>query len=242
TPVCSIPISQPQLKLKIKDLNQNIVCILCAGYFIDATTITECLHTFCKSCIVKYLQMSKQCPMCNIKIHETQPLINLRPDRTMQDVVYGLVPNLFESEERRKRDFYRARGLDKVQSKIQQKSFSGKLDPSGGHFYRNDEQVSLCLEKYRCQGIDENEEPYNALQKRYIRCSVRACVSHLQKLLMKKLAIPDRMEINLFCQDHILYEDEPMKYVWLAHWQGKAAPMVLHYQVRSSRSAADKNG
>lgn len=33
------------LKIKISDLNQHIVCSLCAGYFIDATTITECLHT-----------------------------------------------------------------------------------------------------------------------------------------------------------------------------------------------------
>ena len=35
------------LKIKICDLNQHIVCILCAGYYIDATTVTECLHT-CK--------------------------------------------------------------------------------------------------------------------------------------------------------------------------------------------------
>lgn len=34
-----------EVKLKIKDLNEHIVCYLCAGYFIDATTITECLHT-----------------------------------------------------------------------------------------------------------------------------------------------------------------------------------------------------
>lgn len=38
---------QEEVKLKIKDLNEHIVCYLCAGYFIDATTITECLHT-CK--------------------------------------------------------------------------------------------------------------------------------------------------------------------------------------------------
>lgn len=31
--------------MKIKDLNEHIVCCLCAGYFVDATTITECLHT-----------------------------------------------------------------------------------------------------------------------------------------------------------------------------------------------------
>lgn len=32
----------------MKELNEHIVCCLCAGYFIDATTITECLHT-CES-------------------------------------------------------------------------------------------------------------------------------------------------------------------------------------------------
>lgn len=53
--------------------------------------------TVCKSCIVKYLQTSKYCPMCNIKIHETQPLLNLKLDRVMQDIVYKLVPGLQES-------------------------------------------------------------------------------------------------------------------------------------------------
>lgn len=33
------------LKIKISDLNSHITCSLCAGYFIDATTTTECLHT-----------------------------------------------------------------------------------------------------------------------------------------------------------------------------------------------------
>jgi len=32
-------------KIRIRDINTHIVCSLCAGYFIDATTITECLHT-----------------------------------------------------------------------------------------------------------------------------------------------------------------------------------------------------
>ena len=33
------------------DLNTHVVCSLCAGYFVDATTITECLHTCkCESC------------------------------------------------------------------------------------------------------------------------------------------------------------------------------------------------
>ena len=52
----------------------------------------------CKSCVVKYLQSSKCCPQCGLKIHETQPLLNLKPDRVMQDIVFKLVPGLYESE------------------------------------------------------------------------------------------------------------------------------------------------
>jgi len=47
---------------------------------------------------VKYLQSSKCCPQCGLKIHETQPLLNLKADRVMQDVVFKLVPGLYESE------------------------------------------------------------------------------------------------------------------------------------------------
>ena len=47
---------------------------------------------------MKHLQSSKNCPQCGVKVHETQPLLHLRPDRTMQDIVYKLVPHLFESK------------------------------------------------------------------------------------------------------------------------------------------------
>lgn len=29
----------------LRDVNQYIMCEICKGYLIDATTITECLHT-----------------------------------------------------------------------------------------------------------------------------------------------------------------------------------------------------
>lgn len=36
-----------QNTVKMQAINEHITCRLCAGYLIDATTITECLHT-CK--------------------------------------------------------------------------------------------------------------------------------------------------------------------------------------------------
>ncbi|XP_069654339.1 polycomb group RING finger protein 1 isoform X1 [Haliaeetus albicilla] len=147
--------NEEEVKVKMKELNEHIVCCLCAGYFIDATTITECLHTFCKSCIVKYLQTSKYCPMCNTKIHETQPLLNLKLDRVMQDIVYKLVPGLQESEEKRIREFYQSRGLDRVTQPSNEDTVGGDpmglpystFDHSRAHYFRYDEHVSLCLEK-----------------------------------------------------------------------------------------------
>lgn len=32
-------------KIKLWDINAHITCRLCSGYLIDATTVTECLHT-----------------------------------------------------------------------------------------------------------------------------------------------------------------------------------------------------
>lgn len=38
-------------RVKLKTVNTHITCTLCRGYLIEATTITECLHT-CKYGIV----------------------------------------------------------------------------------------------------------------------------------------------------------------------------------------------
>ncbi|KAF2880552.1 hypothetical protein ILUMI_25623 [Ignelater luminosus] len=84
-------------RIPIVELNDYLTCKLCKGYFIDATTIIECLHTFCRSCIVRYLEKNKYCPVCDVQVHKTKPLLNIRPDKTLQDIVYKLVPRLFQS-------------------------------------------------------------------------------------------------------------------------------------------------
>ena len=109
-------------KIKLRTLNCHIICKICSGYLIDATTVTECLHTcklccvlkkrktfflssitsvflfqVCKSCLVKHLEENNTCPTCNIMIHQSHPLQYISFDRTMQDIVYKLVPDLQES-------------------------------------------------------------------------------------------------------------------------------------------------
>ena len=62
----------------------SLLLKICHGYLVDATTVTECLHTFCKSCIVKHLEDSNTCPECDDLIHQSHPLDYIAFDRTMQ--------------------------------------------------------------------------------------------------------------------------------------------------------------
>lgn len=86
---------------------EQLSCYLCKGYLIDATTIDECMDSFCKSCIVKYLRSHNNCPKCGTLIHKTNPLSTIRSDKVLQDIVYKLVPGLYDDEMKRRREFYR---------------------------------------------------------------------------------------------------------------------------------------
>ncbi|XP_064630412.1 polycomb group RING finger protein 1-like isoform X1 [Lineus longissimus] len=233
---------EQSLSIRIRDVNPHIVCSLCAGYFIDATTIAECLHTFCKSCIVKYLQTTKNCPQCSTKVHETQPLLNLRPDRVMQDIVYKLVPELYDSEERRIEDFNRARGIaihkkDEVENGDMAPAVKNICNLPDGHHYYRDELVSMCFDRFSVTAKFNDNLIYRlpCLEKKFVRCSVRTCVSHLQKLLSGRLNIPRTLEIEIVCGEQVVPSDFNIKQVWLMLWQGRPSPLRMFYQVRPNR-------
>lgn len=52
----------------LKAIEKNFRCSLCSGYFRDAVTIKECLHTFCRWCLYDYVDRGETeevcCPYC----------------------------------------------------------------------------------------------------------------------------------------------------------------------------------
>lgn len=59
-------------KILLGDVHTYITCYLCKGYLIEATTIVECLHTYCHSCLMKYLSREKSCPQCEMSINKSK--------------------------------------------------------------------------------------------------------------------------------------------------------------------------
>ncbi|XP_009467334.1 PREDICTED: uncharacterized protein LOC104016218 [Nipponia nippon] len=223
-------------RIKITELNPHLMCVLCGGYFIDATTIIECLHSFCKTCIVRYLETSKYCPICDVQVHKTRPLLNIRSDKTLQDIVYKLVPGLFKNEMKRRRDFYAAHpSADAANGSNEDR---GEVADEDKRIITDDEIISLSIEffdqnRLERKGSKEKEKSKEEVNdKRYLRCPAAMTVMHLRKFLRSKMDIPNTFQID------VMYEEEPLKdyytlmdIAYIYTWR-RNGPLPLKYRVR----------
>ncbi|ODN05881.1 Polycomb complex protein BMI-1 [Orchesella cincta] len=223
-------------KVKLKDITSNLTCKLCLGYLVDATTIIECLHSFCKSCIVKYLEKSadleeKYCPVCDVQLHSTKPFTSIRPDLMLQEIVYKLVPGLFKNEMCRRRKFYE-----------ESKEFlpSNQLD-SGQVFdelyITSDDIIHLSLE-YVTDDVKLKEST-----KRYLKCPAAVSVSILKKLIQGKYDLELETHIDVMFGDRILPDDFLLmdvayKYSWTMNG---SKPLTLSYRIKGLAKPVIKN-
>ncbi|XP_014845774.1 PREDICTED: polycomb complex protein BMI-1-A-like [Poecilia mexicana] len=220
-------------RIKITELNPHLICVLCGGYFIDATTIIECLHSFCKMCIVRYLETSKYCPICDVQVHKTKPLLNIRSDKTLQDIVYKLVPGLFKNEMKRRRDFYAEHPVDASNGSHEDR---GEVADEDKRIITDDEIISLSIEFFDqtrlVGGVEDKQTKDQVANKRYLQCPAAMTVMHLRKFLRSKMDIPNTYQVE------VMYEDEPLKdyytlmdIAYIYTWR-RNGPLPLKYRVR----------
>ncbi|XP_023654400.1 polycomb group RING finger protein 6 isoform X3 [Paramormyrops kingsleyae] len=192
----------------LAELFPYICCTICKGFFIEATTITECLHTFCKSCIVKHFFYSNRCPNCNVVVHQTQPLYNIRLDRQLQDIVFKMIPHLEERERERMQSFYKERGLEvpkpvgpsPVASAKAPKQKKSPLAQSG-FTIPSELDVSLVLEFV---GAEEGIDNYKPLERKYVRVSGEATIHHVELFIRRKMELNPACQVDVVCGDHLL--------------------------------------
>uniref|UniRef100_A0A671NCL2 Polycomb complex protein BMI-1-B n=1 Tax=Sinocyclocheilus anshuiensis TaxID=1608454 RepID=A0A671NCL2_9TELE len=190
-------------RIKITELNPHLMCVLCGGYFIDATTIVECLHSFCKMCIVRYLETSKYCPICDVQVHKTKPLLNIRSDKTLQDIVYKLVPGLFKNEMKRRRDFYAEHPVDATNGSNEDR----------GEVADEDKRIIVNV-------------------KRYLQCPAAMTVMLLRKFLRSKMDIPCTFQIEVLYEDEPLKDYYTLMDIAYIYTWRRNGPLPLKYRVR----------
>nr|XP_042906727.1 polycomb group RING finger protein 3-like [Parasteatoda tepidariorum] len=218
-------------RVKLSTLNPYISCFICKGYLIDATAITECLHTFCKSCIIKRLQAKDggNCPKCNVTIHRSNPLHGIRLDRTMQDIVYKLVPDLQYKEVIREKVFCQVQGIPyRKKHMIVIKDRKMKVSDSESR------TVDAITEDRVCIQLESNNNELRPLTRKFICCSSRTTIAHVKKLIAKKLFsdLQKYGSVDILCNDEILGKDHTLKFIYVTRWRSKKPPLMLYYQPR----------
>ncbi|XP_050073422.1 protein suppressor 2 of zeste [Anopheles maculipalpis] len=221
---------------RVKDFNDSITCTLCNGYLVEATSVNDCLHSFCRSCIVKYLECNKYCPRC--KSYNSKPITvtNLRPDRTLSALVYKLVPGLHKAENQRIVQFYASISSSIVPSEEDTDPATGQgtfqlLDDQ--NFFSPDEPISLSLE-YHYETLAELSRSSAPLPITYLQCPAAVTVHHLYKFILTKNGLQvgaDNIRVDIIYEEEILPHDFTLMDVAYCYDYKRIAPMRFFYRI-----------
>jgi len=109
------PITDARMvSLPLAKINPSFTCKLCGGYLRDAHTLRDCLHTFCRACLERYIVNTRRndvvhCPYraetgCTTALIATHPMrTEVRYDRAMQNLIDKLLPQFVAQEEELKK-------------------------------------------------------------------------------------------------------------------------------------------
>merc|ERR1712226_1096872 len=216
-----------QRNINIQTINPYLMCTLCKGYLIDASTLVECLHSFCKSCLVKYLsESSYDCPKCGMEIHKTKPWEYIRSDPCLQEIVYKLVPDLFSSEENRRECW--------------KKKDDELIDTPGPSIICDDAQddprILVTLKYFRGTSRMERIKTEKVLQMfptRYLCCNPDMPVRVLKKFVCLKFDISSELfNVELWRGDETLCDELTLKQlVQIYGLFRERKPLDLHFSL-----------
>ncbi|XP_040599689.1 polycomb group RING finger protein 6-like [Mesocricetus auratus] len=201
---------QEERLVPLSQLTPYISCFICKGYLIDAATITECLHSFCKSCIIKHFEHSNRCPKCNIVVHEAKPHNKLRLDPHLQNIVYKLVAGLEEKEKKQRQEFSKENCPETPKpADVPQPGTSGE----GNTKKAVQLGMSLVLESMATNADIEHFKP---LKRKFVRVSGNATIGHLEKFLKRKLELAAAYRVDIMCGSQLLENFQTLQEVQCA--------------------------
>ncbi|KAL3316836.1 Bmi1 polycomb ring finger oncoprotein [Cichlidogyrus casuarinus] len=223
-------------KIPIKDLNEHFLCRLCNGYLVDATTIVECLHSFCRSCLLNFLERHNYCPICQTLLHKTKPHYAIRPDHALQSLVYKLVPSLLNNEMQRRRDFY------STKKPIDWPDSPEKRGDITIDAYQLQDDFTTSLELVYWVPKDCKED--RTFKSIYLLCPSGVTVSSIEKLIRIKFELdPKKFEVYLFLD----MEDEQLDANYnvsdlscLYTGWGKTLPLKILYSIISPSEQSEQ--
>jgi len=233
----------PSKKLNLDLINEHLTCRLCSGYLIDAWTINECLHSFCRPCIFSYFNDNDEntaCPVCSTIPHPANPLLGITKDCWLQQIVYKLVPSLFKREMCQRRIYYDSNPDDKF--KLLEQYTKTHSSQMGCREEELGELSERCLfqqkNKFHNQEniyitLEYNENTKSHLY--FLECSSNMPMNILKQYLKKVLPLSKRTryQIDILYDQKILLDNLTLNHIysWKPNQSEKHKQLHLFYRV-----------
>ena len=126
-------------------------------------------------------------------------MLNMRSDKTLQDIVYKLVPGLHEDEMRRRKTFYSQNAYSNEGELQAYKEERDKI------FFCEYDQISLSLQYFdaaKAKGKTP-QKPHEKPQQqtpnknlRYLRCPGMLKIKHLKKFVANKYGLNNQFVVS----------------------------------------------
>lgn len=243
-----------QLTLELRSLTL-LVCKLCDGYFRDAHTITECLHTFCKTCLLNHFALQERsehkfsCPQCQLQLETTEPLrTSLRLDRVMQNLVDKIMPQWGAADdELRQRIFgaFRKAGTGTAkQTGVPASSEEQTEEDAAAAFaaqkFRSGDSIIFELRPEKSStsssssaaAANANSTALAPLEQPIIRTAHSLTIRHLKKYLAHLQIVPSFKEVDITLHGEVLGVEHSLYFVKKTRWSKRDGMLALTYRRR----------
>ena len=184
------------------------------------------LSLVCKTCIVDHIKSNKHCPICDTQIHKTKPFLSMRPDKALQNIVYKLVPGLYQDEMEKRKKFQEKHEPTKVPKEELEK-----------HFFFCDDKISMSLEYYDTSAekklpvVDTPKDDSNP-NKRYLACPGTVKIQHLTKFIVMKYGLEcDTFVVDVIYKGDVIPDDYTLIDVAYYYKWEKDSPMQFFYRI-----------
>ncbi|XP_011182342.1 protein suppressor 2 of zeste [Zeugodacus cucurbitae] len=216
--------------LKVSEFNDLLSCYLCSGYLINPTAVENCLHTYCRTCIVRHLQREATCPLCKIAANFKQIDVgNLRSDDVLRALIFKMVPGLYQKE---RELAIQCNSQQQINVEEATDDVRREQETIGDHFFAPNEPISLSLEYHPAllKGCSTSQIP----PVRYLQCPACLKIRHLKRFLCSKFDIgPEskRIEVEVIYEDEVLPNDFTLMDVGYCYNWKRHAPMKFTYRI-----------
>ena len=229
----------------VSNLHDHLVCKLCTGYFRDAHTLVDCLHTYCKSCLILFFQQKglRCCPTCNTKLSPDPFFMGeLMPDRTLQSIVDKTFPFMKTKDDEDAKLFYSTRGID-IKPEYAHEEQRGKKISVGSMRSKaidSDKMIEIQLDA-------DSNPPNKSQQLPELKCpliylSGQTKISTIKLYLIKKLGLTDttHSNIQILCNDIPLGDESSLTFIVRTIWITPNKMLALKYRLEAEDSPRKK--